>query len=67
MDHLKPVLKVVFETLMRLQGRPKSQESGFVVRWCKDLDYAASALESGRELSSADLAELGLDAPGSAT
>jgi len=65
MDHLKPVLKVVLE--IRLQGRPKSQEAGFVARWCKELDYAASALESGRELSSADLAEFGLDAPGSAT
>lgn len=64
MDDLKPVLKVVFETLMRLQGRPKSQEDGFVARWCKDLDYVASALEAGRELPAADLAELGLGTSG---
>jgi hypothetical protein len=61
MDHLKPVLDVVFESLMRLQGHPESQADGFMTSWCKELDFVASAFETGRALSASDLARLGLE------
>jgi hypothetical protein len=59
LNRLKPVITTVFETLMRLQQKPKNRTGGFTSRWCKHLDYAALALETGRALSPTDLDSIG--------
>lgn len=56
---LKPVITTVFEMLMRLQQKPENRSEGFRSRWCKHLDFAGIALETGRELSPEDLGFVG--------
>jgi hypothetical protein len=54
-----PIVRAVFECLMRLQTNPATHQPNFPEQWLRQLDFLVATYDAGREPSEADLQAAG--------